>query len=1050
MAKLLVVSPVDLGPELGRTILWRPSVERFTAADGPSAMALARQVGPSLIVIDGFDPPGAAELVGRLRADRLTRSSAIAVLCRAYSLAEEESFRRAGANVVFTGVVHPHLWDARLEELLNVPRRLEARIPVRLLTWSRANPGADPIEGLTLNISINGILLETPVRLEVGTKLDLNFRLPAMDGGTAGGARAERPPGPYADEGSREGKEHWGPGEGDGPSTWVLGQVVREAGITGDRWQSGVKFLILRGDARERIAAFLEASVRIPGEAAVPTDGGVLPERTQWEIELRASETRKAAILDTALDAVITMDAEGRIVEFNRAAEGMFGYARAEVAGRTVADTIVPASMREAHHRGLARYLVTGETMVLGRRVEMIGRRSDGTEFPVELSITTVQLDRRRLFTAYVRDITARKQAEDALRRSEERFRALVENSSDGVCLVDRGGTVLYSSPSSEGMLGWAPEDRQGRSVFEIFHPDDLERAWGILAQCFDAAGARATAELRGRHKDGGWRTVEVVAANHFDDPAVGAAVLTCRDVTQRRRAEESVREAARQFRAVFDGALDAMVIADDEGRYVEVNAAACGLYGLTRSALLGHWIGDFVAEGADVAAVWAAFRQEGRAKGELRIVRPDGRDREVEFAASADFLPGSHLAIFRDITQRRQLEEQLRQAQKIEAVGRLAGGVAHDFNNLLNVITGYGQMLFRRLSDGPEREKTRAILQAADRAAGLTRQLLAFSRRQVLEPKILDLNAVVAGMDEMLRRLIGEDIELRAELAPDLGRTKADPGQIEQVLMNLVVNARDAMPRGGRLTLETANTEMDDVYVRDHLGARPGRYVTLAVGDTGHGMDEETQKHIFEPFFTTKEKGKGTGLGLATVYGIVKQSEGYIWVDSAAGSGTTLRIYLPRVEGDPPVEEDPPQVVRQAPLPRGEETVLLVEDEEMVRRMTCEVLQGAGYRVLQASSGFEALRVSAGHGGRLDLLLTDVVMPGMSGRELAERLAPARPGMKVLYMSGHTDDAIFHHGVTQAGTGYLQKPFTPETLERRVRDLLGHPGGVAVPEPGR
>jgi PAS domain S-box-containing protein len=742
------------------------------------------------------------------------------------------------------------------------------------------------------------------------------------------------------------------------------------------------------------------------------------------------------------------MDAEGRILELNRAAEEMFGYERVDIMGRTVAETIVPDSLREAYHRGMARYLVTGESSVIGRRVEMIARRADGSEFPVELAVTTVQLDRRRLFTAYLRDITARKHAEDALRKSEERFRALVENSSDGVCLVDRSGFVQYSSPSSERVLGWTPEQWHGRGALEIVHPEDLDRARAFFAQCLASSGVPVMMELRGRHQELGWRLVEVVAANHLDDAAVAAVVVNYRDVTLRRRAEDSVREAAHQFRAVFDGALDAMVIADDEGRYVEVNAAACGLYGLSRSALLGHWIGDFAAPGLDVASTWASFRREGRAKGEFRIVRPDGRVRELELAASADFLPGSHLAVFRDVTQRRQLEEQLRQAQKIEAVGRLAGGVAHDFNNLLNVITGYGQMLFRRLEDGPEREKTRAILQAAERAAALTRQLLAFSRKQVLEPKVLDLNAVVEEMDEMLRRLIGEDIELQAELAPDLGRTRADPGQIEQVLMNLVVNARDAMPRGGRVTLETANAEMDEAYVRDHLGARPGRYVSLAVRDTGLGMDAETQKHIFEPFFTTKEKGKGTGLGLATVYGIVKQSEGYIWVDSAPGTGTTVRVYLPWAEAEPVAEEPTRSVVRDDVPARGTETVLLVEDEEMVRRMTREVLEGAGYHVLEASSGFEALRVSSGHGGRLDLLLTDVVMPGMSGRELAERLAPVRPGIKVLYMSGHTDDAIFHHGVTQAGTGFLQKPFTPDALERRVRDLLGRVEAVTAPRP--
>src|SRR5207247_1756908 len=448
-------------------------------------------------------------------------------------------------NVVFAGVVHPELWDARLEELLNVPRRLEARIPVRLATWSRATPEAPPLEGLTMNISINGILLQTPARLGVGTKIDLSFTLP------------ERP-----DE------------------VQVLGQIMREHAAGPDRWQSGVKFLILRGDAREHIAAFIEASVRLLGETAGISDEGELPERAQWEIELRASEARKAAILETALDAVITMDPEGRILEFNRAAEEMFGYERADVSGRTVADTIVPDSLQEAHHRGLGRYLVTGESTVIGRRVEMTGRRADGSEFPVELAITTVQLDRRRLFTAYLRDITARKQAEEALRKSEERFRALVENSSDGICLVDREGVILYSSSSSTRVLGWPPEERKGRQAFEFVHPDDTERFRAFFSHCLGSAAAPTSIEVRGLHLDGGWRQVEVVAANHLDDPAVGAVVINFRDVTLRRRAEDSVREAAHQFRAVFDGALDAEVIADDGGRYGEVKAAGCGRCG--------------------------------------------------------------------------------------------------------------------------------------------------------------------------------------------------------------------------------------------------------------------------------------------------------------------------------------------------------------------------------------------------------------------------------------------------------------------------------------
>ena len=371
-----------------------------------------------------------------------------------------------------------------------------------------------------------------------------------------------------------------------------------------------------------------------------------------------------------------------------------------------------------------------------------------------------------------------------------------------------------------------------------------------------------------------------------------------------------------------------------------------------------------------------------------------------------------------------------------MEAIGKLAGGVAHDFNNLLTVIHGYSELLLNSLEQGSRfRQDVQEIINASDRASSLTRQLLAFSRKQVLQPQVLDLNADVSNMDKMLRRMIGEDIELVTLLAKDLGRVKADPGQIEQVILNLAVNAKDAMRSGGKLTIETANVKLDENYARTRISVTPGNYVMLSMSDTGVGMTPETKERIFEPFFTTKEKGKGTGLGLSTVYGIIQQSGGNIWVYSEPGLGTTFKIYLPTMEGE--TESLRPAAVSTKPM-QGFETILLVEDEEMVRKLACTVLQKNGYRVLEASNGDNALDVVEGRNGNpIHLVVTDVVMPGMSGRQLADRLVSLQPELKVLYMSGYTDNAIVHHGVLDPGIAYIQKPFTPDALASKVRKIL-------------
>jgi nitrogen-specific signal transduction histidine kinase/ActR/RegA family two-component response regulator len=386
------------------------------------------------------------------------------------------------------------------------------------------------------------------------------------------------------------------------------------------------------------------------------------------------------------------------------------------------------------------------------------------------------------------------------------------------------------------------------------------------------------------------------------------------------------------------------------------------------------------------------------------------------------------------DVTGRRDLEEQLRQAQKMEAVGMLAGGVAHDFNNLLTIINGYSQLILNNLQkNDPNRHSAEQIMKAGDRAAGLTNQLLAFSRRQVMQPKVLDLNSLVTGLSAMLRRLIGEDIDLRLALREDLGRVSADPGQIEQVLMNLVVNARDAMPRGGSLTIETANVTLDENYAGRHIAVKPGPYVLLAVSDTGGGMDEATKNRLFEPFFTTKEPGKGTGLGLSTVFGIVKQSGGSVQVYSEMGTGSSVKVYLPRIDQKVPLEREG----RRKPAPKGSETILLVEDDEMVRTLVRETLEREGYKLIDSADPVEAQRISENYRGRIDLLIADVVMPKLSGKELARNLTERRPDLKVLYMSGYTDSAIVNSGILQKEVAFLQKPFTPGVLSAKVREVI-------------
>jgi two-component system cell cycle sensor histidine kinase/response regulator CckA len=508
----------------------------------------------------------------------------------------------------------------------------------------------------------------------------------------------------------------------------------------------------------------------------------------------------------------------------------------------------------------------------------------------------------------------------------------------------------------------------------------------------------------------------------------------------RRKQAETALVDSERRFRRLIEFSPDAMFI-NRENKIVFVNPPCLKLFGASGpEQVLGKSVFDFIhPDYHAVVKERVRLMQMGEAVPliEEKIVRLDGKLVDVEISASP-FLEDGVTAIqvmCRDISERKKLEAQYRQAQKMEAVGQLAGGVAHDFNNLLTVISGYSEVLLGRLpAADPASGLLQEIHKAGERAAGLTRQLLAFNRRQIIQPQVLDLNALVSDMGKMLRRMIGEDVSLTTVLAPRLGLVKADPGQIEQVVMNLAVNARDAMPQGGKLTIETANVELDEGYTRTRPEVKSGSYALLAVSDTGCGMTEEVKAHIFEPFFTTKEPGKGTGLGLATAYGIIKQSGGYIYASSETGHGTTFKIYLPLVEDGVPSGKSRADLKT---MPHGSETILLAEDEDAVRSLTRYTLQMQGYTVLESKDGEDAVRVAGKYEGRIDLLMTDVVMPRMGGRQVAERLSRMQPGIKVLFLSGYTDDAVVRYGVLEADVAFLQKPFTPSALAGKVREVL-------------
>jgi two-component system cell cycle sensor histidine kinase/response regulator CckA len=624
----------------------------------------------------------------------------------------------------------------------------------------------------------------------------------------------------------------------------------------------------------------------------------------------------------------------------------------------------------------------------------------------------------------------------------EELFQLIGENVADMIAVVDMEGHRLYNSPSYHKVLGYTAEELKSSSSFDQIHPDDRNRVQEAAAET-RRTGIGRPLEYRIHHKDGSWLALESNASvirSPSGEPE--KLVIVNRDITERKKAAESLRLSESGFRSMIEDAPYGIYRVATDGKLLRANPALQKMLGYEKldELLNASLVRDIFRNPSDFNVLKDLLDSVDEFTDvEVELTRKDGAPITLRCTGRKVKQEYEGMACFdvfaEDVTERRILERQLRMAGKMEAVGRLSGGIAHDFNNLLGVIIGYSQVLKRRLDPGNALlEHVEEIEKAGQRATSLTRQLLAFSRQQILTPSILKLNDLILDVVKMLTRLLGEDIEISTSLSSDLGMVKADRGQIEQVIMNLAVNARDAMPQGGKLRIETANVELDQTYARQHPGAKPGHYVKLAVIDSGAGIDKKILAHIFEPFFTTKGVGKGTGLGLATVYGVVKQSGGYIWVESEPGQGTSMEIFLPQVS------EPAAIITPTAPLAEargGSETILLVEDSEPLRKLTRAFLESHGFHVLVAQDGEEALQVEGRHAGKIDLLLTDMVMPGINGRVLAERLLLNRPGTRVLYISGYTDNFIAVHGALERGMVLLHKPFTEEALIKKVREVL-------------
>ncbi len=784
----------------------------------------------------------------------------------------------------------------------------------------------------------------------------------------------------------------------------------------------------------------LESRRRLMSQTCSRAGSAEMPESKGADEISRESEALYRAVIETTSDAVIVIDEDSKILFVNRSTEGIFGYLKDELLGKQLT-VLMPDYLRQIHEQSIKRYVQTGKKHLSWDGVELPGLHKSGKEICLEISFGECVRDGKRTFSGICRDITARKRLE----RQESQLAAIVESSEDAIIGENLDGIIISWNKGAERIHGYRAEEVIGKAVSILVPPEGSNETVQIMERLKHGESLEQYETVRitksGEHI---YLSLTVSPIRHENGSIVGASVIG-RDITESKRVQEALRRSQQRLQSIISSAMDAIITVDSSQRILVFNNAAEQIFRCAASEAIGQPIDKFIPQrfreghGQHIHS----FGQTGvtgrsmYSPGTLFAIRADGQEFPIEATISQVETGGEKLftVILRDTSARAHLEEELRQSQKIEAVGQLAGGIAHEFNNFLGVILGYGELLSEQAGENESLRRNVAEIKAAtQRAASLTRQLLAFSRKQLLEPKVLDLNQAVWETHKLLRRLVPANIDVVPVLAPTIGKVKADPGQVQQILINLAVNARDAMPEGGKVVIETANVDLDEEAASQHLDLRPGSYVMLSVSDTGSGMDAETRAHIFEPFFTTKQPGKGTGLGLSTIYGIIKQSGGYVTVESAVGKGTIFRIYLPLV---PAAVEEASVAPPSATEHGGTETILVVEDETALRRLLCLSLERRGYKVFAAKDGAEAIEIFRQHADQIDAVVSDIMMPHVNGFELKQQIAALSPDMKFLFMSGYSEEIVEQHQASLQGCTFLEKPFLPDELADKVRDLL-------------
>ncbi|WP_426422588.1 PAS domain S-box protein [Bradyrhizobium genosp. A] len=775
-----------------------------------------------------------------------------------------------------------------------------------------------------------------------------------------------------------------------------------------------------------------------------------LTERERAEQALRESAARLRAVVDTAVDGVILIDARGRIIMFNPACERLFQYSVDEVMHENV-KLLMPSSYRVEHDSYIKNFLDSGERKIIGIGREVVGQRKDGSTFPMNLSVGEAKQDGESIFVGIIHDLTERARAEQSVHDSERSFRLLVEGVTDyAIYTLDIEGRVTSWNSGAERIKGFTTAEILGRHVREFYIED--ERLNGEPERNLEKVRreGRYEAEAWRVRKDGSkfWASVVIDAIKNEQGLLLGYAKIT-RDISERRRAEQAIRDAGMRINTVVQTAVDGVIWIDADGLVQMFNPACEKLFGYSAEEVFGQNVKILMP--APYRDEHDRYLDNFHGTGQKKIIgigrevvgrRKDGSTFPMDLSVGEAKQDGRSIfvGIIHDLTERKRTEEQLVQAQKMEMVGQLSGGIAHDFNNLLTVIVGNAEFLSEQLKSRLDLlQLAEDIGRAGDRGAELTQRLLAFSRRQILCPVEIDCNKLLDGVQKMLRRTLREDIEINTSFDPGVALAYADPAQLESAVLNLAVNAQDAMAAGGRLTITTGNASLDDHYRSLHPEVLPGEYILVAITDDGEGMPKNVIERVFEPFFTTKEVGKGSGLGLSMVYGFVKQSSGHISIYSEPGLGTTVRMYLPQASSKAPKTSEP-ILTEETSLPKGTETVLVVEDDPFVRSYAVTRLQSLGYSVLAAVDGRDALE-KLRTGIRVDVLFTDIVMPGgISGWNLAELAQQMRPGLPVLLTSGYALETLVKHGSHREGSVVLTKPYRKADLALRLREILKEP----------